>query len=228
MHAHRSKSDMSSLKDFISTVAAMAVVLVCGTAQAETVSYAFEAKITNTYNTGSSVKLETGETVLGSFSFDTDDALLESGIVSIYASGDIDSSVSTDGVDSSGGLTVVTEGSNGFFGPRNDSLTISDTDGKTYQIVSLEIKGSKGALDLNSLTLDDIVSGTYYVQVYTAGGYSFSFGTTESASGKITSLARLGGSVPELSASGTATSVGLLLGAALMINTRRRGEVEHS
>jgi hypothetical protein len=231
---------MAPLKNLFKLAVSLAAFAVCSNAQAEIITYSFTAEITCDQDSSNVLGVEVGETVTGTFSFDTDvRSTVRDGAVSDQSYQDT-GTIETDVVVIQGGrdsvqldgTTVIDSNydidglivADAERGTRVTNLSTGRTVNAQFAVESVTFYfGDADALsstDLpESLNLDQFDGATYLVKVKLANGQ------TAYAVGDITSLSRVGGSaasVPELSASGAASSLAVLVGGAYVIVQRRR------
>jgi hypothetical protein len=236
---------MTHLRKFITAAAALVALAVCSPAQAEVITYAFTAQITHDQDSTNVLGVNVGDTVSGTFSFDTDVSATTYGTSSVEVAYRDTGTVETD-------VVVIDGGSDSYFIDGTtvvdsiyniDGLEVADSEKNTlvtnlstgntvaarYAVESVTFYfGDAAALNSSelpdSLNLDKFDGATYLVKVQLKDG------RVAYALGDIKSLSRVGGgtatAVPELSASGTASSIAVLLGGAYVIVHRRRHGAE--
>ena len=228
-------------KNLIAWALGLVVLVIGGNAQAEVITYSFTADIVRDSDPTNVIGVSVGDTVSGTFSFDTDAPSVSGNLAGGEIAYSDTGTIETDAVVISGGndarypdgTTVMDDVFNMdelvvVDGERRTSVTNLST-GVTvdarYAVQSVTFYfGDSDALssaDLpESLNLDDFRGAQYVVKVKLTNGQ------IAYAKGDITSLTRVDGSspsaVPELSASGAASSLAVLLGGAYVITTRRR------
>lgn len=231
------------MKNFFSLSVAFVVLLIGGFAQAEVITYQFTASIVDARDPGNLTGLSIGETVTGTFSFDTEasaamlpgwggptayrdtgeietDALtIDGGVDGIFLDGTFLTDANTFDLD---GLAVLDSEANGTV----TNLSSGSVYNAYYAIETIDFYFGDSETFSGSdlpLTLDlgDFDSADYSVQLILKSGQQ------AYVKGHITSVTRVGSgsgspSVPELSAQGTVSALSLLAGGAYVISTRRR------
>jgi hypothetical protein len=220
------------MKSLLALSVAFVAFLLGGAAQAETITYQFTASITHAGGTDGTIGVNIGDTLTGSFSFDTEAGSLNYGTVEVYNTGE----VNTDSYTIEGGSseaawdqTWVQSGIDMLdVWDAAYGATVTNTDnGNTfssflyYEYVKIDLgAGVLSGTDLpDSLDMSDIDDGQYVVQIWLQDGRQIN------VQGRITGLSRVGStstSVPELSAKGTVSALTLMIGGAYVIHNRRR------
>lgn len=231
------------MKNFFSLSVAFVVLLIGGFAQAEVITYQFTASIVDARDPSDLTGLSIGETVTGTFSFDTEastatlpgwggptayrdtgeietDALtIDGGVDGIYLDGTFLTDAHTFDLD---GLAVLDSEANSTV----TNLSSGSVYSAYYAIETIDFyfgdSETFSGSDLPStLDLGDFDSADYSVQLILKSGQQ------AYVKGHITSVTRVGSdsgstSVPELSAQGTVSALSLMVGGAYVISTRRR------
>lgn len=231
------------MKNFLSLSVAFVVLLIGGFAQAEVITYQFTASIVDARDPNRITGLTTGETVTGTFSFDTearaatysgwggsetyrntgeietDAVTIDGGIDGIYLDGTFLTNATTLDLD---GLAVLDSETNGTV----TNLSTGSVYNSYYAVESIHFYfGDSDTFSGNalptSIDLNDFDGADYSVQIILKSGRQ------AYVKGHITSVTRVGSgggstAVPELSAQGTVSAFTLMVGGAYVISTRRR------